>query len=112
MSGIGTPEGRAAKRIKQEEHDRRELLGVDDIAELIREETAIDSVRERGEAVLAYLITRGGNRDLTLGSLMLSFLGALEKSAGVKYDALRRTLTEPPPQIIPARKAPGGGMVQ
>jgi hypothetical protein len=43
---------------------------------------------------------------------MLSFLGALEKSAGVKYDALRRTLTEPPPQIIPARKAPGGGMVQ
>ena len=43
---------------------------------------------------------------------MLNFLDALEKSGGVKYDAIRRALTEPPPQIIPARNMPGNKLVQ
>jgi len=108
MSGIGTPEQRAAKRIKQEEEDRRESLDVDDIAKLIREETAVDQLRESGEALLAHLLTHGWIRDLALGGLMLSFLDALERSGGVKYDALRKTLTELPEMLSPASRMPGG----
>jgi len=82
------------------------------LAGIIQEETAIDQLREAGETLEAYLITRGGQRDLALGGLMLNFLDALEKSGGVKYDAIRRALTEPPPQIIPARNMPGNKLVQ
>ena len=84
----------------------------DTLAGIIQEETAIDQLREAGETLEAYLITRGGQRDLALGGLMLNFLDALEKSGGVKYDAIRRALTEPPPQIIPARNMPGNKLVQ
>ena len=82
------------------------------IALLIQEETGLTELLEAANTILAYLITRGGHRDLSLGGLMLNLLGALEKSSGVKYDALRKALTEPPPQIIPARSMPGPKLVQ
>ena len=102
------PAERAAKRIYAE--TRSYNLG--EVEYIIQEETAIDQLREAGETVLAYLITRGGQRDLALGGLMLNFLDALEKSGGVKYDAIRRALTEPPPMITPARSMPGPKLVQ
>ena len=82
------------------------------MAEIIRQETGLTELLEHANTMLAYLITRGGHRDLSLGGLMLNLLGALEKSSGIKYDALRKALTEPPPMITPARSMPGPKLVQ
>ena len=82
------------------------------IALIIQEETGLSELLEHANTILAYLITRGGHRDLSLGGLMLNLLGALEKTSGVKYDALRKALTEPPPMITPARNMPGNNLVQ
>ena len=104
------PAERAARRIV--DNYEPDSTAIDWVSGIIQEETAIDQLREAGETLEAYLITRGGQRDLALGGLMLNFLDALEKSGGVKYDAIRRALTEPPPQIIPARNMPGNKLVQ
>ena len=105
-----SPAERAARRIV--DNYEPDSTAIDWVSGIIQEETAIDQLREAGETLEAYLITRGGQRDLALGGLMLNFLDALEKSGGVKYDAIRRALTEPPPQIIPARSMPGPKLVQ
>ena len=104
------PADRAARRIV--DNYEPDSTAIDWVSGIIQEETAIDQLREAGETLEAYLITRGGQRDLALGGLMLNFLDALEKSGGVKYDAIRRALTEPPPMITPARNMPGNKLVQ
>ena len=81
---------------------------VEELETIIRQEIAIDQLREHGGTLLAYLLTHGWVRDLALGGLMLNFLDALERSGGVKYDALRKTLTELPMMFTPASQMPGG----
>ena len=107
-----SPEERAAKRIKDAfvpGYDPEDVTG---ITRIIQDETGLTELLEHANTILAYLLSRGGQRDLALGGLMLNLLGALEKSSGVKYDALRKALTEPPPMITPARSMPGNKLVQ
>jgi hypothetical protein len=103
-----SPQERAAKRILQKYSLFEKDLSLDEVCEIIRQETAIDRLRDSGEILLAHLLTHGWVRDLALGGLMLSFLDALERSGGVKYDALRKTLTELPEMFTPASQIPGG----
>ena len=116
-----SPEERAAKRIEgsvvKEFSDPGHCGAIRSLepsamAEIIRQETGLTELLEHANTILAYLLSRGGQRDLALGGLMLNLLGALEKSSGVKYDALRKALTEPPPMITPARNMPGNKLVQ
>ena len=90
------PEERAAKAIWKAGDD----LSVDEIAEIIRKETAIDRLVENISLLVAYELPRlrmpkPAGLDLIQGGLLLNVIEAMERAQATDYSNLKSILKKP-----------------
>lgn len=103
------PEERAAKRILRELQGE---ISVDEIAEIIRNETGLAAMIESSNLLLAYLIRnlhqpKPPGLDVTQAGLILEVIVALERAQATDLPNLKKRLTETPSEIKIVGSAPG-----